>query len=62
MNILVYKRLLVEFRLVALSLVFPSGDIHEVLVVPLGLPFRSLAFLAEMTSAGIAPVLGILGH
>ena len=62
MNVLIYKRFLVEFRLIALALVLPGSYIHVVLVIPLGLSFRSLALLAEMTSAGLIPVESVLGH
>ena len=59
---LVLEGFLVEFRLFVLSLVFPSGDIHVIGVIPLGLTFLCLAFNAEMTAAGLVPVEGVTGH
>ena len=48
---LVLERLLVEFRLLILTLVLPGGHIHVVGVIPLGLSFLGLALNTEMTSA-----------
>ena len=53
---LVFERLLVEFRLFVLSLVLPSGDVHVIGVIPLGLAFLGLALYTEMTTAGLVPV------
>lgn len=51
LNELVFEFLFVEFRICALSLVLPSGDIHVVLVITLGLTLFCLALHAEMTTA-----------
>ena len=51
-----------KLRLLAFSLVLPSGDIHIVRVVSLGLSFLGLALDTEVTAAGLVPVQGVTCH
>src|ERR1035438_5138573 len=50
------ERFLVQGGRLVRALVFPGGDIREVLVIPLRLAVGRLELLAEMPAAGLAAV------
>ena len=54
------QRLLLHDLGLAVSLVFPSGHIHEVLVVAEGLSIGSLMLGAEMAATGFLTMLGVV--
>ena len=59
---LVVERLLMELRSNTLTLVFPSGYIHIVGIVTLGLTFLGLAFGTEVSAARLVTVESVSCH
>ena len=56
---LVHQRFLVQYRFFATALVFPGGDVGEMLVVAFGFALLGLEFLAEMAAARFIALQGI---
>ena len=61
MNFFVVKIFLVEDGILVFAFVFPSGDVHVILVVAFGFAVFGLAFFAEVTAARFLTVEGVEG-
>ena len=53
MDVIKFQRFLVQFRLLADTLVLPGGNIAEVNIITLCFAVRHLVFNAEMATAGL---------